>query len=394
MAEEHFELHGQKYKAKIKFLTLDIKNSLTKTLNEFLTKLLTDSDLDSILLPQELPGGQGIVQTLVTSPEGLKSGNLIAPVMSVNSAKLVSDITRLTSSSKKLAVVLKPCEHRALVELIKLQQASLENVLVIGVECPGTYSVSDYVDLGSKSKTSPTDQILKHLKDPMKSEPKNPELRAACKACEYFVPKNVDMKIKMFGMNLDKKVVLSANSLNAQQMLTNAGFKLDDKFKEQKAHDNVVGKLTEMRLEKVKKLVAETKDEVNGLENLSKFFAKCINCHNCMTVCPICYCKECFFESSTFDYESEKFFKWSDRKGTLRMPIDMFLYHLGRFNHMVLSCVACGMCEQGCPVGIPLLKIYKTVGLNAQKVFEYVPGRNVEEPIPVLTFKEEELEPR
>ena len=76
------------------------------------------------------------------------------------------------------------------------------------------------------------------------------------------------------------------------------------------------------------------------------------------------------------------------------MPIDMFLYHLGRFNHMVLSCVACGMCEQGCPVGIPLLKIYKTVGLNAQKVFEYVPGRNVEEPIPVLTFKEEELEPR
>jgi formate dehydrogenase subunit beta len=52
------------------------------------------------------------------------------------------------------------------------------------------------------------------------------------------------------------------------------------------------------------------------------------------------------------------------------------------------------MCEQGCPADIPLLSIYKTVGKNAQKVFDYEPGRSLEEDIPILTFKEDELEPR
>jgi formate dehydrogenase subunit beta len=394
MAEKDFELHGQSYKTQKKYLTLEIKKTLGETLNDVLIRLVTGSELEAILMPQELPEGQGVVQTLVTSPDGLITGNLIAPVMPVNSAKLVSDITRLTPSTKKLAVVLKPCEYRALIELIKLQQASLDNIIVIGLECPGTFTVLDYEYIGKTGKSTPTDLILKYLQDQLKNEPKDPELRSACQNCEYFIPENVDISINLIGLDLKKSVVFSINTIEAQKLFTEAGFKLEDSFKDQKNHDSIVTKLNETRLEKVNKLLVETQDEVKGLDNLSKFFAKCINCHNCMTVCPICYCKECFFESSTFDYESEKFFKWSDRKGTLRMPNEMFLYHLGRFNHMVLSCVACGMCEQGCPSGIPLLKIYKTVGLNAQKVFDYVPGRNVDEPIPVLAFKEEELEPR
>jgi formate dehydrogenase subunit beta len=113
-----------------------------------------------------------------------------------------------------------------------------------------------------------------------------------------------------------------------------------------------------------------------------------------MTVCPICYCKECFFESPTFDLESDKYFQMAEHKGALRLPSNMTLFHITRFNHMVLSCVACGMCEQGCPADIPLLSIYKAVGKNAQTVFDYEPGRSLEEEIPILTFKEDELEPR
>ncbi len=396
MVDDELKIHEQSYAQEAtKFITLGIKTDLTSTLNEFLIELLNKTEIEEILVPQVLPGGQNIVQTLVSSPAGIKAGNIIAPVMPVNSAKLVSDITRLTPSAKKLAVVLKPCEHRALLELVKLNQASLDNVIVIGLECPGTFAVADYADI-AKGKTTPTELILSQLqdKDYVEKGVSTPELRNACQVCEYFIPENVDITVNMFGLNLTKTAVISINTNIAQQLVQDAGFKLDDKYPTQKAHDDYVLKLLETRSIKIEELLAATQAEVQGLENLSNFFAKCINCHNCMTVCPICYCLECFFESSTFNYESDKYFKWSDRKGTLKMPIDMLLFHLGRFNHMVLSCVACGMCEQGCPSKIPLLKIYKIVGLNAQKMYDYVPGRNVEEPIPVLTFQEDELEPR
>lgn len=396
MVDDDFKTHEQSYKQGAKFIEIDLKTNLTNALNDFLIELLTKTDLEEILVPQELPGGQNNVQTLVPGPVGLQRGNIIAPVMPVNSAKLVSDITRLTPSPKKLAVVLKPCEHRALIELVKLKQASLDNIIVIGVECPGTFAVTDYAEVVSEGKSTPTELILKHLqdKDYIDQDLTAPALRTACQVCEFFTPENVDITINMFGIDLNKTAVISINTPSAQQLAGQTDLKFTDNYRAQKSHDEFVEKLAENRLKKIEELLEATQDEVHGLENLSNFFSKCINCHNCMTVCPICYCLECFFESSTFNYESDKYFKWSDRKGTLKMPIDMLLFHLGRFNHMVLSCVACGMCEQGCPSGIPLLKIYKTVGLNAQKVFDYVPGRNIEEPIPVLTFQEDELEPR
>ena len=43
-----------------------------------------------------------------------------------------------------IALVLRPCEIRALVELVKLQQASMDPFLIIGVDCWGTYSVEEY----------------------------------------------------------------------------------------------------------------------------------------------------------------------------------------------------------------------------------------------------------
>jgi formate dehydrogenase subunit beta len=58
---------------------------------------------------------------------------------------------------------------------------------------------------------------------------------------------------------------------------------------------------------------------------------------------------------------------------------------------MATSCVGCGLCEQACPSNIPLLKIFKTVSYNVQQIFKYVPGRDLEEPLPLTTFKEDEL---
>ena len=49
----------------------------------------------------------------------------------------------MTGHQEKLGVVLRSCEIRALVELVKFQQAKLDNALIIGVDCLGTYKVTD-----------------------------------------------------------------------------------------------------------------------------------------------------------------------------------------------------------------------------------------------------------
>jgi Fe-S oxidoreductase len=50
------------------------------------------------------------------------------------------------------------------------------------------------------------------------------------------------------------------------------------------------------------------------------------------------------------------------------------------------------MCEQACPVGIPLMDIIIPIAENAQKEFEYVPGRDPKEPLPMVDYREDEFE--
>jgi formate dehydrogenase subunit beta len=58
---------------------------------------------------------------------------------------------------------------------------------------------------------------------------------------------------------------------------------------------------------------------------------------------------------------------------------------------MASSCIGCGACEEVCPNGIPLLKIFQLVGTNVQKLFDYIPGRSLEDELPPTAFKEDEL---
>jgi formate dehydrogenase subunit beta len=69
---------------------------------------------------------------------------------------------------------------------------------------------------------------------------------------------------------------------------------------------------------------------------------------------------------------------------------DTLLFHLTRMNHMSASCVSCGMCTSACPSEIPVGSIFSAVGAQVQAAFEYVPGRDVAEALPLITFKADE----
>ena len=358
------------------------KDGVLAAIRQFLASLLEKKLVDALLVPLELPTGDNVVPTIVSRPEQINAANPLAPVMPVNAARLVSRITMVSPSPDRLGVVLRPCELRALVELVKLKQASLEKLLLISIDCYGTYPVDDYGKFAKESSSS-TEDFLKRVRDGKD----DPLLRKACQACEYPVPMGADLTIGLFGASIDKGIVLVAGTPEGEKAIQELG------LEEVKAEgrDSAIAKLIAERAEKREKLLPQTQEEIRGLDKLMATLATCINCHNCKTACPLCYCKECFFDSPVFEFEAEKYLGWAKRKGALRMPNDTLLFHLTRLNHMVISCVGCGLCTEACPNDIPVSDIFRLVGHQVQKTFDYVPGRNLDEELPLTTFKEEEL---
>jgi len=367
-----------------KEVVIEVKDAKAKeAINSFLESLLEKNLVSALLVSREVPSKDNIVQSLMTNSNGLKEVNVISPVLPVSSARIISEMTRLSSYKNPVGVVLRSCEIRALIELVKLKQASLDNLLIIGVDCLGTYSVSDYQNL-CKQGNSPSDELLRKFKE----GEEDTKLRKACQVCEYPTPSNADLVIGLVGVDFEKNILLKSCTEKGENILEKFSF---PEFNQSKREESV-SKYISKKIEKRDTLFSEMKGETSsGWENLLSVFSTCINCHNCMRVCPICYCRECFFESPTFEFDSEKYLMWAKRKGSIKMPRDTTLFHLGRMSHMATSCVGCGLCEQACPSNIPLLKIFKTVSYNVQQIFKYIPGRDLEEPLPLTTFKEDEL---
>ncbi len=368
-----------------KDFVLDVTgNNAVISVANFLMDLLEKKALDALLMQKELPTGDNVVQSLLTSR--VDGVNSFAPVMPVNSAIVVSEMTRIKPSDKRIGVVLRSCEIRAMIELVKLQQVSLENVTVIGVDCPGTFSVNDYREKVKRGE-DPTREVLGSIRTG--GGPAG--VRESCRVCEYPVPDNCDITIGVFGMDTEKQVLIQANTAGGENITTALGLRA---LGDGSARTKAVAEINAARIKRRDELLTSTQKAAGGLDNLISYFATCIGCHNCMKVCPICYCRQCLFESTTFEHEFSRYFRQASKKKSMRLPEDTILFHLGRMNHMVASCVDCGMCEQACPSRIELLKIFKYVGHNVKKVFDYVPGRSLSEELPIAVFKEEELEPR
>jgi formate dehydrogenase subunit beta len=369
-----------------KSATLTITDGQIRTsINALLKDLLSKEVVGAILVPVAHPSGNNVVQSLVTNPDYLDNADVLAPVMPVNSGIILQAMTRLTPANKKTAVVMRPCELRALVELVKLRQAHLDNLYLIGIDCPGAYSVSEYPKFAAE-KTSDD-----FVKDAWNGK-ENPLLRAGCQVCEYPVPLMADLTIGLAGQDLGKELVLIASTEKGEELLEGLDITVEENnalaTKRQAAVDQLLKKMKEIR----DKFFEQTKEEIGGVEKIAEVFGPCILCHNCRTACPVCYCRECFFDSPTFELEAEKYLSTAGKKGAMRMPADTLLFHLTRMTHMAASCVGCGACEEACPNDIPLLKIFQLTGSNVQKLFNYIPGRSLDDELPPTAFKEEELE--
>ena len=128
------------------------------------------------------------------------------------------------------------------------------------------------------------------------------------------------------------------------------------------------------------------------LDGILETLSNCIRCYNCRDACPICYCRECIFDAEFMKPTARSMLRKAGKKGILKMPQDTLLFHITRLNHMVSSCVRCGMCEEACPNDLPVAMLFCSEADKVQKIFDYVPGKDPKEALPLATFKEKELE--
>jgi formate dehydrogenase subunit beta len=333
-----------------------------------------------------LPSG-GIAPALVTDAGALEQADPLAPVLPINAARAVAELT-VTGHREKLGVVLRACEIRALVELVKFQQAKVGtdgggDVLVVGIDCLGTYAIADYQAASDRGQL--VADLLSGAARGEVQPGRGMAFRAACQMCEQPLPEgeHVDLAVGLVGAGPGGLYLKAREDVAEALGLAASGAPA--------GRAEAVQGLIAAREEARDKVFAEFRGRVDSMEGLLQEFSTCIRCHNCMINCPICYCKECIFRTATFEHESQLYYQWAGRKGVVRMMPDTLLFHLTRLNHMVTSCVGCGMCTDACPVDIPVGTVFRAVGEQVQALFDYHPGRSLEEAAPVQEFREDEL---
>ncbi len=355
----------------------------------FLRSLLEKGAVEAIMIPKALPSQDGFVQTLIRSPEKLNGVAVLSPTMPVQSARVISTLT-VKNLEKKVAAVLKACEIRAAVELAKFLQVKLDHLYLIGIDCPGTFEVPDYAKMMQEGKggASLTKALLNGMEKGENSPPAGYAFRTACQMCEYPVPQ-ADIVLKLFGYKADQEIGIEVGD-KLEKEVEEKGI-LSFSENEPASRSEVINKVVGERTKKRDALFQEFKGIVKDLQGFLNRFSTCVRCHNCMVACPICYCKECVFRTAVFEHDGEQFLRWADRKDGIRMPTDTLIFHLIRMSHMVTSCVGCGLCDSACPSRLPVSTLFRSVGERIQKMFQYVPGRSVDETPPVASFKEDEL---
>lgn len=366
-----------------------VEGKIEEAIKGFLKSLLEKGVVEAILMPKGLPSGDGFVQTLIHDMGKLDGVCVLSPTMPVQSARVASNLT-IKNLGRKVAVVLKACEIRAIVELTKFLQVKLDNLCLIGIDCPGTFEVADYAKMVQEGKGGEklTEELFKGMEKGEVLPPSGYTFRPACQMCEYPIP-TADIILKLFGYKTDQEIGVEVGEKLEKEMEEKGILSFSEK--DSKTRNDIVGKVIAERTKKRDAVFQEFKGVVKDLSSFLDRFSTCIRCHNCMVACPICYCKECVFRTAVFEHEGDQFLRWADRKGGIRMPTDTLIFHLIRMSHMVTSCIGCGLCDSACPNRLPVATLFRSVGDKIQKMFQYVPGRDGKEVPPVATFREDEL---
>ncbi len=331
-------------------------------LQNIFRNMLEKNIVEGIMVQKK--GDHGIFPALITDPDLLDDIVPSAPLFSFNRATMLQH-----NGSRKLAVVVNPCEARAINELKKLKQVDMDGLIVISGDCLGTFDPKD---------------VQIDATNPANIAENKENLRSACTVCEHFTPPEVDIAI--YGIGVDGGLILSTER---EDLLEGLSLTPGEPSASREAE---VKKILDQHLATKEKMVTGITKMISTTDAAIDVFKHCIRCDNCRDVCPICYCKVCYFQTPIGDLKTDDMVNQASIKGLLRIPPDILFYHLTRNIHVAAGCVECGACEEACPRDIPLLPVWKALASDVQTIFDYIAGMEKEVPMPLVKFKEDEFE--
>jgi formate dehydrogenase subunit beta len=364
-------------------------DNIDSALNSFLKALFDNNAVDELLVPIKTGSGLNYIPTLIKDKTQLDGARHASPVINASSAVHLVQLTE-ERSNVKLGALLRPCEARAAVELTKLKQIVPDNLVTISHICLGTLSLRNYANLIQSGKTN--EELLgKLMQDRFAPVEGEIGIRESCKLCTYRVSPTADIQIGFKGPEGGWELLAISQTDKGEELLK--GMDIPD-GKPPEGMEDMMKKFAEQTENFLKEISPELDKMTASLEELEKSMDLCIRCYNCMSMCPICYCKECFFQSAPVVPSPAQYTKRAAKKGSLSMPSDKMLFQLGRMNHMITSCVGCGQCLEACPNDVDYLRQFPYMAKLIQKIFGYEAGKDPEEPLPLADFKEDELYPK
>lgn len=118
------------------------------------------------------------------------------------------------------------------------------------------------------------------------------------------------------------------------------------------------------------RLTPEQFEAIPAAERLGRWlyeFQKCLKCYGCRDICPVCFCRECSLEHGELVEPRD-------------LPPEVPMFHWVRAVHMAGRCIDCGLCEEACPVDIPLRLLYRQTNKIVRELFGYDTGLTLAQP--------------
>jgi formate dehydrogenase subunit beta len=353
----------------VKGAKIGTKQGIDDALTPLLREALQAGVAEAVLIPVETPAGDSFAHVAIRDGAVLDRARVLPPVMPSQGAKALASIA-VAVRGRNVIAVMRPCEVRAAVELAKLDQLDVSRITFVSIDCPGAVPLKQYVADRERAPDWADDS----------------QIRPVCRSCINFAATG-DLHVATLGNNQDACLLLPMTE-KGQALIDALGLHAEE---DGVAWEAEVGKRTEERVKSRETENQRIAAEVAGVKGLAEFFARCIGCHNCRNVCPICYCRTCYIDGAEWEVPAERYVDRARAAGGLRLPPDTVLFHVGRMAHMSLSCVSCGACEDACPADIRIAQLFSMVGDETRKLFEYRPGTNAAEPVPLATYQEDEL---
>ncbi|MBD3193649.1 MAG: 4Fe-4S dicluster domain-containing protein [Candidatus Lokiarchaeota archaeon] len=352
-----------------------------------LKTLLKESFVDKIIGAEEKVSRKtGEVDRFTVSPKAWEKpddfetyplSNLISyGYARTDSAAKFLHSTLKGAKGEKVALVARPCDTRALIELQKIRQINLENLFIIGMDDKGiatnvSRQLRSHKDLDTSKivKEKIGDNGLIFQFEDGKTQEVEIAVSENCSRCIRKTPVIADLSVSDIGIPIeDRNYILKVHSDKGIELLDKSGLKLKDLPKDiKKTHEEKINTIhEEAKVKREKDL-----EEWNNLPQEEKIEAlkKCTMCGMCIRACPVCYCVDCILQK-----------KRKDKK------IDNVTYQLTRIAHDADRCVECGSCFNNCPMNLPLSLIFQSLNEQFKETFQYTPGESVED-IPFRSAK-------